>query len=1070
MFNKQNIQDIYKLSPIQAGIYFHWLSERETAVYIGQSSYRFHGDLRLDLVQQALNTIFERHAILRTIYTHKKTDDILQIVLKKRSVDVAQQDLRHLPADERDRYIDSYLVSDRHRPFDLNRDAPMRLAVLQSDERVYDLVWTNHHIAVDGWCLGILISEFFACYNALVAQKPHELAPAGQYGQFVQWLNEQPQATAASYWTTYLTEVDKPTGLPLHTTTPTSDYVPDEQVLTLTEADTTRLHTLAEQNRLTVSCLLQASWSLLLARYNDTDRVVFGLVSSVRPPVIAGVDRMVGPLINTLPIAPIVDQTASLLTLAAYLQTQRVEGDQYSYMPLSSIQAAHPLGNQLLDHVFVFENFPVSQLLGQRDLVAGIDQIEARSSFAQTNYNLNLIVLPERQLSVLVNYNQAAYSPAFISQVVADFQAIIAQLLAAPDAALRTIQFPSTQPAPVIESEEADCAVGLSLPTLFRQTASRRGNHLALVDQNQSITYADLSARVDRLASWMRQEGVQSGDVVGVCLDRSADWVLAVLAIWQAGGVYLPLLPTLPLERQRHMLSDSRCRFGIGDSPAFGASITVLSMAEGQTDVGPIVPTDVPATQTAYIIYTSGTSGLPKGVPIRHESLVCRALDHGNWLYLTDADVVLQSASISFDASLIEVTMTLLAGAKLAIAKEAVKTNTDFLTDWLDQQGVTTAIFSPAYLRLLNRHPLPTVRNIITTGEAASLPDVLHYAASKAVFNGYGPTETCVGATYHRVDANQADRYAQEGGIPIGKPFAHTAIYLLNQAGEPVPTGCVGELCVTGIGLANGYLNDDVRTAEKFIANPYARQASEDRLYRTGDLGYVSSTGDLQYVGRADDQIQLHGVRVEPKEIEAVFRTHDAITEAVVLFDRKTTQLRIALQSDTLISYTDELRTWASTCLPAHMIPSEGIVLASFPLTASGKIDRHQLMNATPEVTDDEVVAERILLPEPTQQLMAVFADLLGKANVKPTDHFFRLGGDSIKAIQIVSRMHRLGYKLDVQTIFKHPIIDDLANQLSRVGALIEQTPAQGSFPLTPILASFANQPRHNPNHFNQAL
>jgi amino acid adenylation domain-containing protein len=437
---------------------------------------------------------------------------------------------------------------------------------------------------------------------------------------------------------------------------------------------------------------------------------------------------------------------------------------------------------------------------------------------------------------------------------------------------------------------------------------------------------------------------------------------------------------------------------------------------------------DIPLTNNAYIIYTSGTTGQPKGVPIRHESISNRIQYHVDFMGLSSKDNFLHFAALNFDASLVEIGMAFISGSTLAIADQSLKSNTDLLIEMMEKERVTTAIFPPAFLKVLDRHPLPSLQHIISTGEAAALEETLFYAKTKNFYNGYGPSETCIGATFHKVDISRADSYRQHKGIPIGIPFANTRVFVLDQQQRLVPRGMNGEVCVAGIGVAKGYLHQAALSKEKFLPNPFQTDPNTPTLYRTGDLGCWNEEGELEFLGRIDEQVQIRGIRVETKEIESWLRKHADIKDALVLpftHEHHGTYLVAYLSTDRP-EVSREARNYLLSYLPEYMIPSYFEAMTQFPLSTSGKVDRKQLPAIDEQLLNNKGNHVAPSLPEEIK-MAQIWEEILGKEPIGLKDNFFDIGGHSLKATKLVSKIYRVfNRKIDLNDVFDLPSIEAL--------------------------------------------
>lgn len=1079
MLTKKNIQDIYQLSPMQEGIYFHATMDDRSQAYFSQMAYQVSGSLEPSLIEESLNILVQRHDILRTVFNHKNADEIIQIVLKERKADFQFLDIRKLSAEAKTLYLNNFKEEDRQRNFNLNKDLLIRVAVIQLEDQQYELLWSIHHIIMDGWCQNILLEEFQQIYYSLLYETAVDLPPTCQYKTYIDWLKKQDASKSAAHWNAYLKGYEEKRSLFRPKKVVEDVYDNREIELLLSTELSDQLRQIALDHQLTLGVVLQAAWGVLLSKYYCTQDILFGLVRSVRPAEIQHVERAIGVFINTLPVRISYKEGDSFLDILRKLKAQQADAEPHTYLPLSRIQRESERKQQLLDHAFIFENLPdVAAEDAEEELDTKIPQVRFKESFDQTNYHFNVIVEPNTRINFKWNFNAAVVSPDVVAELSSHFERLLEQIP-------RKSKHPVEQ-LRLMDTEAAAALIGLNPErTVFEGSKTTIAHYyrqllnnpdgMALIGDNVAWTYRDLLQEVQRIANSIQKlPNFQSGRYIATYLDRSPQAVAALFAIWELGCIYVPIDTAQPKGRIQFILEDTKplCVVCTEKRAAlirdlYHQPITLEACQKDDGQVGPVE--NVQPTDIAYVIYTSGTSGQPKGVPIRHESIANQILYHNEYLGLGAEDRILHMASLAFDASLVEILMAVFAGATIVVTPQSIKENTEKISDWLRQNRVTTAIFPPAYLQLLEEVSNSALKRIISTGEAIIAADALRYSLEMEIYNGYGPTECCIGATFHKVDPTRQHEYTKAGGIPIGKPFANSAVYILNQHGELLPKGMVGEIYVAGVGLSKGYLNQVNLTNEKFVANPYARYEQENVMYRTGDLGSWNENGEIEFHGRADDQVQLRGIRVEPKEIEACIRQLPSVRRAVVcqVPIQKERILTAFIESDQQLHDT-EIKSHLKDHLPAYMIPACILFVDQFELTANGKVDRKVLQRLAIESAATTIESSH---PESSEEVLLckIMEEVLKGQSVTPTADFFLLGGDSIKAIQLVSRLYRKGYSLEVKDVFNYPIIRQMARRICQVKSLAEQGVVKGRLPLTPIQCEFFSLELQHPEQFNHA-
>ncbi|MEO1625568.1 MAG: amino acid adenylation domain-containing protein, partial [Bacteroidota bacterium] len=884
MLNRQNIQDIYQLSPIQEGIYFHALMDAQTQAYFSQTVYQLSGQFEPELMRQSLGLLVQRHDVLRTVFNHKKADELLQIVLKKREADFQYIDIRNLSEESQALYVDNFKEEDRRRNFNLNKDVLLRVSLLQLGEESYEFIWSIHHIIMDGWCQSVLIEEFQQIYMALKQGRAVDLPPTSQYRQYIDWLARQAKAPAIQFWQEYLEGYEGKRSL-FSSSVDAYDNCEFEEMLP--KELSSQLWQLAREQGLTLSSLLQTVWGITLGKYNGQQDAVLGMVGANRPAEIPYIERAVGVFINTLPIRVHYEPTEAFLEVARRVQSDQIRMQAFGFLPLTRIQQESVLKKALVNHAFIFENLPQ---VGESEEEGG-EQAEAKTagSFNQTNYHFNLIVEPNAQINFKFNYNGAALSEDFVRGLAGHFLHLLQQipkkcndpiqqlLLIKEDESQRLLAFNGKQVAP---------KEPLTILDAFEKQLSKDPDAIALVGPEQRLSYRDLNERAEQMAGGLlARMSSQNDPVIAIFMDRSIESVAAMLAIWKAGATYLPLHTEWPSARLKYILKDTGAEMvlcGTERETIEDIDIPQVRITDCNGPYNQQIATRPTPTDTAYIIYTSGTSGRPKGVPIRQESIVHQINYHNDYLNMQAGDRFLHMASLSFDASLVEMLMPLFSGGSIVLAPQSIKENTAKMMDYLQAQQVDTAIFPPAYLSLIDQLEQSSLRRIISTGEAIRMEEAVRLCDKIELYNGYGPTECCIGVSFHRVEAARKEQYLEAGAIPIGQPFEGAAVYILNPERQLLPQGQIGEICVAGIGLSKGYLNRPEETDKKFVSNPFARHQGEERLYRTGDLGCWNERGEMEFHGRIDDQVQLSGIRVEPKEIEGSLQQIEGVQNAIV--------------------------------------------------------------------------------------------------------------------------------------------------------------------------------------------
>ncbi|MFA0963319.1 amino acid adenylation domain-containing protein [Roseivirga sp. BDSF3-8] len=1048
--SRDNIQDIYELAPAQEGMYVHHTTGGGAGDYFRQIRYRVHGDLDAALVRQSLAVVVGRHDVLRTVFNSKKTDRNLQVVLKKREAVFHYEDISHMTADSQVSYLNRKSEEQLSRGYDLGRDMLLQVSLYKVGETTYEFFWNYHHIILDGWSTAVLSEEFWFTYQNLKAGREASLPAAVPFRQYILWLlRTRDHPKARQWWSDYLSGYQLTPVLPVkHTTSrKAEEYI--KLPVTFSAALTAQLEQVAKEHHVTTGLLLQAIWAVLVAKYNGTSTALFGLVVSGRPTALQGMDRAVGNYINVVPVRISVE--ASLQDILSRLKQEFIQRQEVEYLPLNEISGKQPSQEPLFDHVLAFDNFPIQNQ--SRPVEDGL-QFENYSFYGRTNFDLNVNIRMGEQIRLSLDFKSGVFEKDMVT-LAGKHLLHIAQQLAegVTPAGIRLTDAEEEARVLALGAPPAFALPECTVLDTFTGQARRNTTKAAITDASGTLTYAGLNSESDLLASELIARGISHGDRVGVHIDRGVRVATCLLAIWKAGAVYVPLDMSLPTERVAYIIDDAGIKLILTGPEENQAGFTCKTLSLPMEYGTPDQPLPAPTAlyDTAYIIYTSGTTGMPKGVPIRHESIADRIGYHNAYLPVLHDSKVLQFASLSFDASLVEILMPLCSGGTSVVAGSEVKANLHLLTNFISIHQVSHVILPPAILRALERDPLKSVTTIISTGEAAALEESLYYARHKKFVNGYGPTETCVGGAFYEVKPNPAHASAQSRSIPIGRPFANTRIYILDKEGSLAPEGHPGEIVISGIGLSSGYLNRPDLTGQKFTGNPFTQEETYEQLYHTGDLGRWNEAGELEYLGRIDDQVQVRGIRVEMSEIAHALQSIQGIKDVAIIPHQSGSDTLLMACYSGLPQDSHDLRKHLVTVLPAYMVPSRFIYLPELPLTPNGKVDKKAILQHLPQ----EKSSEGKLCQTETERLFAgLWQDILGADNVSASADFFELGGHSLKATVFISRVYKeTGIRLNLEDIFLFPVLEELARHHDTIERdatpVITPAPQCDDYPLT---------------------
>ncbi|GAA3438904.1 amino acid adenylation domain-containing protein [Kutzneria kofuensis] len=983
--------------------------------YVTSLAIRLRGPLDADRLADAFTEVVARHEALRTTF-----DDGVQIV--------------HPPHEVR--------LNDT-RPFDLRRGPLIRPRLERTGDDEHVLTLEIHHIVTDGWSNGVILDELMACYRGETRDEPKI-----QYADFAAWQRNRDLDGQLAYWTETLAELpsaDLPTDRPRPAVRTTTGAVHETVV---PQEVTTRLRAISRRHETTLFTTLAAACNILLSRWTGQRDVAIGTVTNGRDR--AELERVVGFFVNTLVLRSAVGGTFDgyLDTVRRNVQDAFAHQDVPFERVVDAVQPQRdPSRTPLFQVMVVLQNAP--QATPQ---LPGIEVEDVALPLTTANFDVTIeFQEQDGELLVAVTYNADLFEADTIARLTEHLGILLDGIAAEPSATIA--ELPMLTDAERRQLAAWNNSTIATKPCTFAELVEDQAvktPNATAVTGAETLTYAELNARANALARMLIDRGVGPEKIVALALPRSVQIVVAQLAVAKAGGAFLPVDPTYPVERITYMLADAKPQLVVTQrdlAPETDLPVVLLDDFAGSDETNPQRPNRI--DQPAYVIYTSGSTGRPKGVVVTHTGLASFAAAEAAHFRVRPGDRVLAFSSPSFDASILELCMALPVGATLVVPPPGPLLG-DQLAEVLADQRITHALIPPAALGTLPDVELPAFGTLIVGADACPAELVARWAPGRRMINAYGPTESTVVSTW-------SDELEPGGVPPIGRPIRNTKAYVLDDALKPVPVGVPGELYVAGVGLARGYLDRPGLTAARFVANPFE---AGKRMYRTGDVVRWRRDGQLEFLGRADDQVKIRGFRVELGEVEAAIRQHPDVREAVVIARDKR-----------LIAYvvgeTAGLRDFLAETLPDYMIPAAFQELDSLPLNPSGKVDRKRLPDVT-VVASGERVEPRT---EIEQALAKIWSDVLGVDDVGITDNFFELGGDSILSMQVVSRARRAGLHLASKDVFLHQTIEQLAPAVTAVTNADERRQlVTGPVPLTPIQHWFFQHHTVNPHHFNQSM
>jgi amino acid adenylation domain-containing protein/non-ribosomal peptide synthase protein (TIGR01720 family) len=1066
---RRGTEDLYPLSPLQEGLLFHAIASGENQAYQVQVAHRLEGALDPVLFQRAWVEVARRHSNLRTSFLWEGLRRPLQRVQSAVELPWVVEDWSTLPQPAQDSALNGFLDRERAKGFRLEEAPLFRCALLRVAGDVHWFVLSRHHLITDGSSSVLIMNEVFRLYDAWSAGKSIELKPVRPYRDYIAWLQRQDLASAEQYWRQMLAGFRAPTSLPRDRTGSSGvNYAKCDTLLST--AQTAHIKAATRDVKVTVNTILQGAWALLLSRYSSEEDVVFGYTVATRPVELEGVEEMTGVFLNTVPLRTVVSDNARLAAWLRDLQLRQAQAREFDYAPLMLIQewSEVPRGAPLFESHFLFDKHPVEHVNN-----SPLRETERRG-VDWTNYPLSLMsaVVGDRLLLQL-SYDQDQFEEETIQRMLGHLERILVQVAANPDMRLSDVDIMRPEERHRVlhqwNKTNREFPGDRCCSELFEAQVMRTPEAIAVVHGHRELSYRELNVQANRLAHHLKDLNVKPNARVAVCLDRGIEAVVGLLAILKAGGTYVPLDPSYPVERLRFMLEDCEPtvvltqgqlterwagrgkKYPTVDLAAQQASWSTFSesnldRAELNLDTG----------QLAYIIYTSGSTGQPKGAMIRHNGMINHIHGMLEKLPPHSATAFLQNAPLSFDVSVWQIIAPLLEGGRTVIADPDTVVDAEKLHALLKEKGITLMELVPSLLKELLRHSatltpeeraLPALKAVIAMGEVLPTAMVELWFAlypGLPLANAYGPTEASDDISMAVLHEPLPPGTAR---VPIGRPLHNLATYVLDRNLQLVPIGVPGEICVSGVGVGAGYWRNETRTKSAFVANPYAGEDRGNVLYRTGDLGRYRADGNIEFLGRNDFQVKVRGFRIELGEIEARLLEQTGVREAVVIARED------APGEKRLVAYmvgdfdAGQLRTHLKQTLPDYMVPAAFVNLERLPFTPNGKLDRKAL--PVPDMAGDDsgYIAPRT----PVEEVLAkIWAQVLGVGRVGVNDNFFELGGHSLATMQVSFYIREIfGIKLSLRVFFDLSTIAELASLLSsdaryadtvkRIGSLVLQ-------------------------------
>jgi amino acid adenylation domain-containing protein len=1028
-----------------------------SSVYTIAPLIHLKGPLQAEALQRGFQTIIQRHEILRTTFEEREGIPS-QVVHAEWQLPFPVTDLRSLPAPEKQQCAEELALKDAQEPFDLSRLPLIRTQLVRLEEEEWSLLLTFHHIIFDGWSFGVFFQELSDCYRAYIKHEEPILETLSiQYADYAIWQREEKQqevyASQREYWQKQLQGVPAVLDLPKDYSRPLlSNFAGDRLPVHVDALRTGLLRKLAQQEGCSLYMVILAAWFALLHRYSGQEELVVGTPIANRANLAQ--EKLIGFFINTLALRVFTGDDPSFRDLLRRVRDVTIQAYEHRDLPFEQVVGlAHP--SRELNHMplvqvgFSFQTRKKKQLQ--------LPGVEAEFTYRRTmsaTFDVQLDLTEENdELSGLLDYSSELFTQKRIQRMIGHLNTLFSGIISNPQQRLNSLPLltDAEEQQLLIEWNQTQTAYPQTrcLTQLIEEQVARTPEAVALIFAGQRLTYRELNSRSNQLAHYLQETGVGPDVLVGVCLYRSVEMLVALLAVLKAGGAYVPLDPDYPKERLAFILAETQApllltqQLLVPELPPHQAQVLCLdtdwaTIAQESTAN---LPQKAVALNSAYVIYTSGSTGKPKGVVISQQALVNFLWNMRDQLALTTQDVMLATTSLSFDIAGLELYLPLLTGAQIVIASREMVTDGLQLAAAIEDFACTILQMTPAGWRVLvdsgwqGRQQM----QLLCGGEALSLELArVLLTKGRCLINLYGPTETTIWSALYRVE--QA-----ESVIPLGQPIANTQLYILNAALQPVAIGVPGELYIGGDGLARGYLNQPGLTAERFIPHPFSITGGE-RLYKTGDLACYLPDGKIDFLGRLDYQIKLRGFRIEMGEIETLLDSHPAVRQSVVVVheDSRGQKRLVAyfVPAQEQSPSIEDLRTHLQLRVPAYMIPATFIPLSELPLTFNGKINRKAL--PAPDQSTGSDTGEAYLrsglscayVPpgnEVERTMVAIWEEYLNISPIGIHDRFDELGGDSLLILQVISRLYNTFLvRLAIRDFLTDPTIARLATIISQ--------------------------------------
>jgi amino acid adenylation domain-containing protein len=1045
------IEDMYRLTPMQEGMLFHSVYGGGGGEYVVQMVSRVEGDVEVDRLERAWEEVIRRNEVLRTEFEWEGVEEAVQVVREEVRMKIEYEDWRGEEREQQEKRLEEELKEERRRGIELGKGPLMRMRVRRMGEREYEMVWSFHHILLDGWSTPEVIKEVLRIYEEEGKGEVREEEKRRKYREYVKWVRGQSEEEEEKYWREKLRGRKEGGRIGIERKQRSGEEEEEKEERQyeeeVGEEETRRLEEIGRENDVTMSTMVQGAWGIVISRYMGEKEVMYGVTVSGRGGGMEGIEKMVGMCINTVAVREEVEEEEEVMRWMKKKQEGMMEMMEYEHSALVKVGGWSEIGRgeRMFESIVVYENYPVDKEIKEWKGSLSFKKVTTKE---KTGYPLLLVVLPQKRLTLRLVYDSALIDINTVKRMAGHLKRLLESIAENPHQKILELQL-------LTKAEEQWIAANHTyvpreypsqecIHKLIERQVDLTPDAAAVTCGDAHLTYSELNARANQLARFLADRSIGRGQLVGLYLDHSIETLVAIMGVLKSGAAYLPLDPGYPKARVRFIAGDSSLRLMLTQE-RHSEKLSEIDCEKFCVDsqweeVSQYSSQNLPGSEQgseelAYVIYTSGSTGEPKGVMITHRNLINYIWwAKSEYLESGEEEAFALYSSLAFDLTVTSIYVPLMSGNRvIVIAGEEKRVA---VIEAISDQRVRIVKLTPSHLRMIAGmdNSGSTVRKLIVGGEELDSRLCREVEASFgrkiAIYNEYGPTEATVGSMIKKYDSDKDTRER----VSIGRPIANTQIIIADARQRLVPIGIPGELMIGGDGLASGYHRHSSLTAEKFIPSMDGKIPGA-RLYRSGDLARYLEDGNIEFLGRKDDQVKIRGYRIELLEIENALRRSDSVQEALVImreYEAGNKQLIAYVVPKAEVAITEiELKSFLSGELPDYMLPATYIILDALPLTENGKIDR----DALPEPANS-MKQSRTEYHAPSteieQMVAGLWQEVLKQERVGIDDNFFDLGGHSLLMLRIHSKMQEaLRQKIALVSLFEYPTVRRLAEFLT---------------------------------------